>query len=154
MRASQSGHLAPPPQTRIAVIIYDTSQSRDIIPKQGKGRTKAVGRVARTTPLAPHVLLPWTVRERGVLVPDLAKIVDLVPPCEQRSGDRVHWRVAPSLSSQTIREGNKISKSEVKKADLVVEPAERFQVIEESGIGGPAPKLKISNLKVAPDWVV
>ena len=65
-----------------------------------------MGRVARTTPLAPHVLLPRTVRERGVLVPDLAEIVDLVPPCEQRSGDRVHWRVAPSLSSQTIREGN------------------------------------------------
>jgi hypothetical protein len=71
-----------------------------------KGRTNAVKRVARTTSNAPQVILLGTVRERGVLISDLAKEVNPVRSPEQRRPDRVHRRIAPPLSIQTIREGN------------------------------------------------
>jgi hypothetical protein len=62
-----------------------------------ESHTETVRGVARAPPALPEVLLRWTMRERRVLVPDLAEEVHPIRTREQRRAYRVYGRIAPTL---------------------------------------------------------
>ena len=64
-------------------------------------------------------------------IPDIPKEVYRGLGREERDGDGVHGRVAPSL---------------------VVEPAALVEVVEEGGVRRSAPELEVGDLEVGPDW--
>jgi hypothetical protein len=104
-------------------------------------------------------------RERKVLVPDLAEKVDAICSCEQRRGDCVHRRVAPALfhSFDTIQSGQfllllfssdfeQAGRGDKGRRYLVVKATEDIEIFKERRVGFAAPKIHIGNLKVAPNF--
>jgi hypothetical protein len=68
--------------------------------------TKVAPAVARTPAALPEGVVRGTMRERGVLIPDIAEHVDAVCAREKRHADRMHGCVAPALPSSHSRVAN------------------------------------------------
>ena len=76
-----------------------------------------------------------------------------------RSGSCPFPQTAPRRSSALVHRPTAVEpnrqrgkRGEGRQTDLVVEPAARLEELEESSIGGTAPEVHVSDLKVAPDW--
>lgn len=76
-----------------------------------------------------------------------------------RSGSCPSPRIAPRLLSALAHRPTAVEPNRQRgerweregQADLVVEPAARLEELKESSIGGTAPEVHVSDLKVAPD---
>ena len=65
----------------------------------------------------------------------------------------MYRRISPPLIRPSIHQ-KKEPREREGEAYLVVEPASRFEVVEEGRVRGAAPKVHVGDLKVTPDYGV
>jgi hypothetical protein len=91
-----------------------------------------------------------------VLVSDLPEKLDSVLAREERRGDRMNGRVTPALFVWSKQMSWLVVRSEGdgKKLYLIVKATTAIEVVEECRVGLAAPKVHISNLKIAPNCML
>lgn len=80
-------------------------------------------------------------------IPNVIEEVNLLLLREQCGSDAMDWCISPTLFQIKLR-----PKACKHKAHLIIESTLLIEVFEEFGICLASPEVKISNLKVAPDW--